>query len=102
MKLFGESPSEHFRRVLAPVRMPVAQSPALLHVVGGLHTGAHIKISQSPTTLGRSFKSDIVLRDIGVAIDHAEIIFDGTRWLIRAIGDTHALPVMKHKRRGRC
>lgn len=101
MKLFGESPSEHFRRVLEPVRMPVSQSPALLHVVGGLHTGAHIKINQSPTTLGRSFNSDIVLRDIGVKIDHAEIIFDGTRWLIRAIGDTHALSVMKHKRRGR-
>ena len=107
MKLSGSaSPApfaDKFRDMLDPGGRP-ALAPltrALVHVVGGLHAGAHIKIDRSPMKIGRSLLSDIVLRDNGVETDHAEIVFDGARWSIHAPGSHQALPVLQHRERGR-
>lgn len=101
MKLSGPALSDQFRRMLDPGRQSVPVTRALVHVVGGMHAGAHIKFDQSPMKVGSSHLSDIVLRDDGIAADHAEIIFDGARWSIFPAGGDQALPVLQHQERGR-
>lgn len=92
-----------FSRMLDPGSRSVSASVnvALVYVVGGLHSGGHIKITRSPMTIGSSLRSDIVLRDVGVAQDHAEIVYDNHRWVIRSSRSNQALSVVQHRQRGR-
>ena len=95
--------ADRFRRLLDPGGKPrsAPSTRARVYVVGGLHAGAHITIDRPPMKIGRSPLSDIVLRDSGVTVNHAEVDFDGARWLIRAAGSDEALPVLQHRQRGR-
>lgn len=103
MTRMGSASSEKFRQLLDNGGRASSAPPtrALVQVIGGLHAGAHIKIDRSPMKIGRSLQSDIVLRDNGVESDHAEIVFDGARWSVRASGSHQTLPVLQHRERGR-
>ncbi|GLS34697.1 hypothetical protein GCM10010869_02850 [Mesorhizobium tianshanense] len=53
-------------------RQPATQ-PAILEIVGGLHSGAKVELDGLLYTIGSSVGSGIVLRDSGIAAEHARL-----------------------------
>ena len=101
MTRLGTGPSDTFRRLLEPSGKVTPVPRAVIQVVDGLHSGANIRIDQSPMKIGSSPLSDVVLRDEGVKSQHAEIVFDGVRWAICAPGGGPPLRAMRYRVRGR-
>ncbi len=50
-----------------------ATRPAILEIVGGLHSGAKVELDELLYTIGSSVGSGIVLRDSGIAAEHARL-----------------------------
>lgn len=101
MTRFAMRPSDRFRRLIGSADEAKPMPRASVQIVGGLHTGANIRVDRSPMTIGSSSLSDIVLRDTGVTARHAEIVFNGARWTICVPDGGTALPVQKYRVRGR-
>jgi hypothetical protein len=70
-------------------KLPVSgtQSPAVsFDVVGGLHKGARLDLTESTYTIGSDTAADIVLRDSGIADLHARLRYRSGRVELEAIG----------------
>lgn len=85
-KLLGLGLIRRFRQNLSGTRDVTAGNAVALQVVSGLHAGATLDLIEPLYTLGSSVGSDIVLRDSGIAPEHAWLRRKGGYLEIEAVG----------------
>lgn len=64
----------------------MASSKPELEVVGGFHTGVSLALDEGSYSIGSTPEADIVLRDRGVAAEHALLRIEGRNFRIEAVG----------------
>jgi pSer/pThr/pTyr-binding forkhead associated (FHA) protein len=89
----GEAPSPadvQHTAILPQVDGPLPARPSTPNLV---LDGQSYAVLRSPTRLGRLADNDIVLNDKRVSRHHAEVVQQGTRWLVRDTGSTNGTAV---------
>ncbi len=74
--------------------------PCAVYIDSGIHTGARIRVNQSPIRLGSAAENDIVLRDAGVMPHHAELRWVNGAWSLFVADGAHAFPPLQTQTHG--
>lgn len=72
------------------------EDPALrpsLTVVAGSADQREIKLGAGPVRIGRAAGNDLVLNDESVSRNHAQIVFEGWRWVIEDLGSSNGVRI---------
>ena len=86
--------------VITVISKPQLQDPAkeaCLVVINGLDLGRKHGLDQSSVLIGRSSKTDIQIDQDSISRNHAMLLNDGTRYLVRDLGSTNGTYVNDHQ-----
>ena len=86
--------------VITVISKPSMQEPAkeaCLVVINGLDLGRKYPLNQSSILIGRSSKTDIQIDQDSISRNHAMLLNDGARYLVRDLGSTNGTYVNDHQ-----
>jgi hypothetical protein len=86
----------------APPRLPqdAGHHACVVFLNTGVHAGAQIRVTNSPTRLGSASDNDVVLRDAGVLPHHAELRRVDGRWALYVVDGVASFPPLVSGERG--
>ena len=92
-----ESDAEHTQEELAVPLDELAPDQGVLVVKRGPNAGSSFLLDKDLTAAGRHPASDIFLDDITVSRRHAEVLREGTRFLVKDVGSLNGTYVNRER-----
>lgn len=103
---FASAPAPTPAPAVAPAAPapPIASASAgparLLVITSGASAGTQLELDSAPITIGRSSDSTLVILDEYTSTQHAQLIPQGTQWLIQDLDSTNGTRVAGQKLNG--